>query len=65
MTMSHKVLTVSIKNVYGNELIYPVCDDAKAFARIAGSTTLTRSVIEEIKKLGYTFSILPAPSSSL
>lgn len=63
--MDAKILTVAVKNVYGNELIYPVCEDAKAFARIAGSTTLTRPVIEEVKKLGYTFHIMPPLSVSL
>ena len=46
-------ITVAIKNVYGNELIYPVCDKAKAFAVIAGTKTLQRWVVDNIKLLGY------------
>ena len=47
------IITVAIRNVYGNELIYPVCDKAKAFADIAGTKTLQRWVLDRIKSLGY------------
>jgi len=50
-------ITVRIKNVYGNETIYPVCDKAKAFANIAGTTTLTRHVIAQIKAMGFAISV--------
>jgi hypothetical protein len=50
-----KVLTVIIKNNYGNKLVYPACENSKVFARIAKSTTLTEYTIDEIKKLGYHF----------
>jgi hypothetical protein len=41
------------KSVYGNQLIYPVCNKAKLFASISGNKTLLPEVIEDIKKLGY------------
>jgi len=44
---------VEIKNTYGNELVYPVCENAKAFARIAGTKTLSQKTLNEIKHLGY------------
>jgi len=44
---------VEIKNTYGNELVYPVCEKAQAFARIAGTKTLSQKTLEEIKNLGY------------
>ena len=47
------VIEVRIKNIYGVEKVYPVCDKAKAFCMIAGQTTLTRSTIAGIKALGY------------
>lgn len=47
-------ITVEIKNVFGNERIYPVCPQAKLFARISGHKTLTRDAISLIKGLGYT-----------
>jgi hypothetical protein len=46
-------ITVKIKNVFGNERIYPVCPQAKLFARLAGHKTLTRHAISVIKDMGY------------
>lgn len=46
-------IIVSIKTVYGNEQVYPVCDQAKIFSQMAGTKTLTRSQLELIKRLGY------------
>lgn len=46
-------IVVSIKNVYGVEKIYPVCEHAKVFARIAGTKTLTVETIDSVKCLGF------------
>ena len=46
-------ITVKIKNVYGEDKVYPVSDEAILFACIAGTTTLTSSTINMIKQLGY------------
>ena len=46
-------LIVQIKNIYGVDRIYPVCEKSKIFSRIAGLKTLQPTVIDEIKKLGY------------
>ena len=46
-------LIVKRKNVYGNELIYPICNKAKLFAQISGNKTLLEVDINLIKKLGY------------
>tara|TARA_R100001163_G_C4963580_1_gene126386 strand:- start:512 stop:688 length:177 start_codon:yes stop_codon:yes gene_type:complete len=46
-------LIVQIKNIYGVNRIYPVCEKSKCFSRIAGLKTLQPTVIDEIKKLGY------------
>ena len=51
---AQKKLIVRRQNVFGNELIYPVCDKAKVFAIISGNKTLLPEVIDNIKKLGYT-----------
>ena len=48
-----KTVTVQIKNVYGNELIYPICDTAKLFAGFTGKKTLSHADINRIKALGY------------
>ena len=50
-------ITVRIKNVYGNETIYPACKISEAFANIAGTRTLTRHVIEQIKAMGYAVTV--------
>lgn len=49
-----KQITLTIKNVYGNELAYPVCDDAKLFALLINKKTFTDSDIVLIQQLGYT-----------
>tara|TARA_R100000687_G_C6377051_1_gene130774 strand:+ start:231 stop:482 length:252 start_codon:yes stop_codon:yes gene_type:complete len=46
-------ITVKIRNVYGEDKIYPVSDQAKLFANIAGTKTLTDYTIARIKQLGY------------
>jgi hypothetical protein len=46
-------VTVQIKQVYGKQAIYPVCEKAKIFAALAGTTTLTVQAIAQIKLLGY------------
>ena len=46
-------LIVQIKNIYGVNRIYPVCEKSKSFSRIAGLKNLQPTVIDEIKKLGY------------
>ena len=44
---------VNERSVYGNTMVYPACDKAKAFANIARTKTLTFETIQEIKNLGY------------
>tara|TARA_R110002167_G_scaffold62049_1_gene175302 strand:- start:360 stop:566 length:207 start_codon:yes stop_codon:yes gene_type:complete len=46
-------ITVMLKDVYGNRLVYPVCEDAQRFANIAGTKTLSRDVITTIKAMGF------------
>lgn len=46
---------VQIKNVYGNERIVPINEQAQILARIAGTKTLTRDTINLAKSLGFTF----------
>ena len=55
---------VEVKSVYGNDLIYPVSENAKRFAKIAGTKTLSPYVISIIKGLGY-FIRVKAPSLGL
>jgi len=46
-------IEIIIKNVYGNKLIYPNCDMAKAFSNIAKTKTLSIENLKTISKMGY------------
>ena len=47
-------IIIEKKTKYGNELFYPVCAKAKAFAELMGTITLTASSLKKIKyKLNY------------
>lgn len=56
-------IQVEIKNVYGNEAIYPICDKGKTFASMVGQKTLTRRDIDHIKELGFTVEVVQAQRS--
>lgn len=51
-------IQVQIKQVYGNETIYPVCDISKKFAALLGTKTLPRKAIQRIKDLGYSIEVI-------
>ena len=51
-------IEVKVREIYGNRTVYPHCTKAKLFAKIAGTTTLTRAAIDDIKKLGYEFIVI-------
>jgi hypothetical protein len=46
-------ITVTVKNVYGTDTVYPVCDKAKLFCQLTGRKTLTANDLAVISKLGY------------
>lgn len=50
-------LRIKIKNIYGKETIYPVCDQAIGLAAFKGQKTFTENDIKSLKKLGYSFRI--------
>jgi hypothetical protein len=52
-SMNQLTLTVKARDVYGVKTYYPADDTARAFARIAGTKTLTLATIREAQKLGY------------
>lgn len=56
MTNDLKIL-IEVKNHYGNELYYPACDIAKAFAKLAGCKTLTPQALKIIKAMKYEIKI--------
>ena len=52
------IAEIQIKSNYGAEAIYPINDVAKKFAEIAGTKTLTRRLIGQMKELGVSFKIV-------
>ena len=54
-----KKLQLKEVNVYGNILIYPMCQDSKLFAKLLNKKTFSNNDINTIKELGYTIEILP------
>jgi hypothetical protein len=52
------IIKVKVKDVYGKATIYPICDKARDFAGIAGTTTITRHCLRLIKGLGYTVEVI-------
>lgn len=47
-------ITVEIKSVYGNDIVYPACTKSLLLAQLTGNKTLTQSALNTIEKLGYT-----------
>ena len=46
-------ITIKLKDVYGTTKAYPLCDTAKLFAAMLGTTTLTERSLKYIQLLGY------------
>jgi hypothetical protein len=51
-------IQVTIKTVYGKDLIYPVDDKAKLFTALVGMKTLTTKHLDLIKALGFTIELI-------
>ena len=51
--LEEDTIYVEKKNIYGNELLYPVCQRAKIFAILTGQKTLSDGAIYHIKRLGF------------
>lgn len=47
------LVIIRIKNVYGNELIYPECETSLKFTSLTGKKTLSLKDMSIIKSLGY------------
>jgi len=48
-----KYITVQVRSVYGNELVYPLDDAAALFARLIGAKTFNAHQVRTIRALGY------------
>lgn len=47
-------IRIELRDQYGKQVAYPVCDTAKTFADIAGTKVLTDMTLMRIAALGYT-----------
>jgi len=55
--MLEQTITIHIKNVYGEDKAYPVCEKAKLFTDIAGTKTLRPCDLNYIQALGYKITV--------
>jgi hypothetical protein len=53
MSADPMTIIVRRKTVYGNEVIYPVCETAQCLTLLGDTKTLTPRQINIIKALGY------------
>ena len=52
------IAQIEVKEVYGNKTIYPINEQARLLARIAGTKTLTTATVILAKELGFHFEII-------
>jgi hypothetical protein len=50
----NQVIEVELRNVYGNNLMYPVNTTARIFAKMLGVKTFNRQQVQCMRDLGYT-----------
>ena len=55
-------ITIEVRSVYGKLTVYPVCDKAKTFAKIAGTKTLSHANLCAIESLGYAIVSTASPN---
>ena len=51
------IITVAVRSVYGNELVYPADDAAATFAALINAKTFNRQQLTLIRTLGYTVNV--------
>jgi hypothetical protein len=56
--MNNNILQVQNKVVYGNDLVYPVCEKAKKFADLLSVKTFNDHHICKILDLGFKFELV-------
>jgi len=49
---------ITIKNVYGKEMVYPACPVTEIIASIAKTKTLSDNDLSAIRKLGYEIKVV-------
>lgn len=59
-TPSKPTIKVMLRDVYGEEKVYPACPQSEIFAQLAKQKTLTYQQINLIKDLGFVVEIVNA-----
>lgn len=49
----NNTITVRIRQVYGRDTIYPVCDKACLFAKLLGQKSISLYQLADIRTLGF------------
>jgi len=60
-----KVIKVVIGQQYGQEVIKPASPEAEIFCEMTNTKTLTRRMVEQIKRLGYRIEVIPTEPKEL
>jgi hypothetical protein len=56
-------ITVERRDQYGTPVFHPVCENARTFARIAKTKTLTLDTLKQVSLLGYAIKIERTPET--
>lgn len=51
-------ISIKLKFVYGQTLVYPMCETSEIFASMLNTKTLTADALKHIAQLGYKFNIV-------
>ncbi len=58
-------LKVTLGHQYGQQIVHPACDKTRLFCEIAGTKTMPRLLVEQVKRLGYRVEVLPSEPKEL
>lgn len=60
-----RIVTVTVRRVYGMPVIYPADANARSFAAIAGTKTITPAALRHIRNLGFEITEQTTPAATL
>lgn len=58
-----ETLVLQLKNIYGTNRMYPICQSSRAFAHLTGTKTLSFDDLKDISFLGFRIGFNNIPSS--
>jgi hypothetical protein len=56
-------IEIEVRNVYGVPTLYPVNDQAKLLAKLAGTKTLTNATLAVAEQMGFSIVTVSKPAS--